>query len=81
MSRQRVLDAEIPLRLSVVLDESVLRRAAGGAEVMRDQLRHLVQAANRPNVDLRATAWPRRWSRPPSPSPGTATIWSRSAGP
>jgi transcriptional regulator with XRE-family HTH domain len=53
MSRQRVLDAEVPPRLSVILDESVLRRAVGSAEVMREQLRHLVQAASRPNVDLR----------------------------
>jgi transcriptional regulator with XRE-family HTH domain len=53
MSRQRVLDADIPLRLSVILDEAALRRVVGGAEVMREQLRHLLQAADRPNVDLR----------------------------
>ncbi len=37
----------------MILDESVLRRAVGSAEVMREQLRYLVQAASRPNVDLR----------------------------
>ena len=53
MSRQRVLTGDAPLRLAVILDEAVLRRVVGGAEVMRAQLRHLTQAAGWPNVDLR----------------------------
>jgi transcriptional regulator with XRE-family HTH domain len=53
MSRQRVLDGDHPVRLSVILDEAALHRMVGGTEVMGAQLRHLVQAAGRPNIDLR----------------------------
>lgn len=53
MSRQRVLSADVPLHLVVILDEAALHRVVGGAEVMQAQLKHLTQAARRPNVDLR----------------------------
>lgn len=54
LARQAVLDREPdPLNLSVVLDESVLLRVAGGADVMIGQLNHLALVAERPNVDLR----------------------------
>jgi transcriptional regulator with XRE-family HTH domain len=54
MARQQVLTREPdPLRLSVVLDESVLRRPTGGHAVMADQLDHLAAVASRPNVTLR----------------------------
>jgi transcriptional regulator with XRE-family HTH domain len=53
MSRQRVLAGDRPLRLTAVLDEAVLRREVGGAQVMREQLAHLLEAARTPNVDLR----------------------------
>ena len=43
---------EIPLTLQVVLDEDVLRRQIGGAEVMRHQLQHLEKVAGLPNVKL-----------------------------
>ena len=52
MTRQRILDRDEPLNLSVVLDEAALLRQVGGAEIMRDQLRHLAEAAGRPNVEL-----------------------------
>jgi transcriptional regulator with XRE-family HTH domain len=35
-----------------VLDESVIRRLAGGPSIMADQLRHLVSLAGRPNVTI-----------------------------
>lgn len=54
IARQRVLDREPePLKLSVVLDESVLHRVAGDRDVMRQQLNHLAQMADRPNVEIR----------------------------
>jgi transcriptional regulator with XRE-family HTH domain len=54
MARQGVLTREPdPLALSVVLDESVLHRVAGNADVMADQLDHLADVGARPNIDLR----------------------------
>ncbi|MEW9527649.1 helix-turn-helix domain-containing protein [Microbispora sp. NPDC049125] len=54
MARQEaVLRAESPLSLSVVLEESVLLRRFGGDEVMREQLRRLVEVSQLPNVELR----------------------------
>jgi len=52
MRRQQVLDRE-GLRLSVVLDEAVLRRRIGDQPVMYEQLQHLVRQADRPNLTLR----------------------------
>ncbi|MET8162058.1 DUF5753 domain-containing protein [Sphaerisporangium sp. NPDC005289] len=53
MNRQRVLGRDGPLRLSVVLDEAVLRRSVGGGEVLRGQLRHLIEMAESPNIGIR----------------------------
>jgi transcriptional regulator with XRE-family HTH domain len=52
MRRQQVLDRE-GLALSVVLDESVLRRRIGDDSVMYEQLQRLVREADRPNLTLR----------------------------
>ena len=52
MRRQQVLDRE-GLQLSVVLDESVLRRRIGDDRVMHEQLQHLAREAERPNLTLR----------------------------
>lgn len=52
--RQQVLTRQLePLRFSVILDESVLRRVTGGPDVMAEQLDHLVEVADLPSVDLR----------------------------
>ena len=54
MIRQQVLTSRNPpLELSVVIDEAVLLRKVGNREVMSDQLRHLAELAQLPNVDLR----------------------------
>lgn len=45
MERQKLLCREEPLRLSVIIDEAVLRRAVGTPALMRDQLWHLADAA------------------------------------
>jgi transcriptional regulator with XRE-family HTH domain len=52
MRRQQVLDRESGLQLSVVLDESVLRRRVGDDRVMYEQLQRLAREADRPNLTL-----------------------------
>jgi hypothetical protein len=52
MQRQQILNRE-GLQLSVVLDESVLRRRIGSEAVMYEQLKRLAQEAERPNLTLR----------------------------
>jgi transcriptional regulator with XRE-family HTH domain len=52
MRRQEVLDRE-GLQLSIVLDESVLKRRIGSDTVMYDQLQRLARDADRPNLTLR----------------------------
>ncbi len=52
MRRQQVLDREPGLQLSVVLDESVLRRRVGDDSVMYEQLQRLAAEAGRPNLTL-----------------------------
>ena len=52
MRRQQVLTRD-DLQLSVVLDESVLKRRIGDESVMYEQLQRLVHEADRPNVTLR----------------------------
>ncbi len=51
MQRQQVLDRD-GVQLSVVLDESVLKRRIGDASVMYEQLQRLVREADRPNFTL-----------------------------
>src|SRR5215212_5218938 len=52
MQRQAILDRAEPAQLWGVVDEAVLRRPIGGADVMRAQLEALLEAAGRPNVRL-----------------------------
>jgi transcriptional regulator with XRE-family HTH domain len=52
MRRQQVLDRHPGLELSVVLDESVLRRRVGDDRVMYEQLQRLAREADRPNLTL-----------------------------
>jgi transcriptional regulator with XRE-family HTH domain len=52
MLRQQVLSRDPELALSVILDESVLRRRIGDDPVMREQLQRLASEADRPNVTL-----------------------------
>ncbi|MCO5994891.1 helix-turn-helix domain-containing protein [Actinoallomurus rhizosphaericola] len=53
LKRQERLQGDNPLELHALLDEAVLHRQAGGAEVMRSQLERLIEAADLPNVSLR----------------------------
>ena len=51
--RQSVLTKTPPLELSFVIDESVLLRGFALAPVMRDQLTHLAEISEHPNIELR----------------------------
>jgi len=53
VQRQQVLQRESGLDLSVVLDESVLRRRVGDERVMYEQLQRLAREIDRPNLTLR----------------------------
>lgn len=46
------LGGETPARFWAILDEAVLRRTVGSVEVMRDQMRKLVEASEQPNVTV-----------------------------
>jgi transcriptional regulator with XRE-family HTH domain len=52
MKRQEVLAQTDPPLLWVVLDEFVLHRAIGGSGVMYEQITHLIEVAQRPNVTI-----------------------------
>ncbi|MGW4891265.1 DUF5753 domain-containing protein [Kitasatospora sp. NPDC004240] len=50
--RRAVLSREMPLRVWAVLSESALRHQIGGVDVMQEQLRFLVEAAEQPNINI-----------------------------
>ncbi len=52
MSRQDLLAKDEPPKLWAVLDEGALRRVIGGPEIMRAQLRHLIEVCDHPAVTL-----------------------------
>ena len=51
-TRQAVLERDPPLRFWAVIEESVLWRPIGGAQVLREQLGALIEAIRRPNITL-----------------------------
>lgn len=53
MDRQRVLRKDVPPKISLVVDESLLHRPFGGKEVMSQQLNHLVQLTKTGSVEAR----------------------------
>jgi hypothetical protein len=52
MARQERLHDRVPLRLDCVLTEAALRQQVGGPEVMREQLRHLLDMIELPHVSV-----------------------------
>lgn len=52
MARKVLFDREPTALVEVMLEESVLRRTIGSPEIMRDQLLHLAECAQRRNVTL-----------------------------
>jgi transcriptional regulator with XRE-family HTH domain len=52
LARQGLLVHDNPPELWAVLDEAALQRPVGGHDVMANQLKHLIEAAELPNVTL-----------------------------
>lgn len=52
LRRQRIISSSDPLKLSVVMDEAVLRRQIDERSVMWQQLQHLASVSELPNVKL-----------------------------
>jgi transcriptional regulator with XRE-family HTH domain len=52
IDRQAILDRDSPPLLWAVIDEAVLRREVGGSKVMHDQLWHIADASDRPNITV-----------------------------
>ncbi|WP_449066474.1 helix-turn-helix domain-containing protein [Planomonospora algeriensis] len=53
MARQDVITrTEHPMHFWAIMNEAALRRRVGGAHVMEQQLRHLMEVATRPNVTI-----------------------------
>ncbi|PAZ12959.1 transcriptional regulator [Streptomyces sp. SA15] len=65
MQRQELLTRQDAPRLWVVMDETVLRRPVGGAQVMRAQIDKLLDATKLPNVTLQVAPFAN------GPHPGT----------
>ena len=51
-SRQEILSGPTPPQLWAVVDEGALRRPVGGTEVVREQIMHLMEMAERPAITL-----------------------------
>jgi transcriptional regulator with XRE-family HTH domain len=52
MARQELLNRAAPVSVWAVIDESVVYRRIGDARVMREQLKHILDLAQAPNVTL-----------------------------
>jgi transcriptional regulator with XRE-family HTH domain len=50
--RQQILNRPDPPQLWVVIDEAVLRRPIGGADVMKAQIEYLIEASKLPNIRM-----------------------------
>ena len=61
LARQQLLHRASPPGYWVVLDETVLRRPIGGRHVMRDQLTHLIQSAEQPDVTIQVIPFAAGW--------------------
>jgi len=57
MERQSLLTRPRAPHLDVILNEAVLHRLVGGAEVMAEQLNHLLEVTQRANVSVRILPW------------------------
>lgn len=61
MERQKRLEDDPPLNYWTIVDESVLHRETGSREVMREQLRHLIDMSKRSNVTVQVLPYSEGW--------------------
>ncbi len=59
MRRQEVLSSADPPRMWFVIDEAALRRPIGGRQVMRAQLKHLLEVAALPHITVQVVPFRR----------------------
>ncbi|QLE73663.1 helix-turn-helix transcriptional regulator [Streptomyces rectiverticillatus] len=52
MARKAIFDREPTALIEMVLEESVVRRPFGSWDILRGQLRHLIEVSERPNVSI-----------------------------
>lgn len=52
MDRQKILDRSKPPYIVAIFDEMALRRLISGPDVMREQIQHLIELAQRPNITI-----------------------------
>ena len=57
LARQQILTREDRPRLWAVIDETIIHRVVGGPEVMRRQLRHLVESAERGKTTIQVVPY------------------------
>lgn len=62
VGRREVLERRNPARLVALIGEGTLRHEVGGREVMLEQLRHLYDLAQRPNIDVGVVGESTGWS-------------------
>lgn len=64
LGRQAVLNKNMAPHYTAIIDEAALRRPVGGAEAMSMQLRQLIAAQRRPNVEVRVVPFDRGMDGP-----------------
>lgn len=57
--RQTVLTRKRPPRYLAIIDEAALRRPFGGRRVMAEQIRHIIEVAEQPNVSVQVIPFQR----------------------
>jgi transcriptional regulator with XRE-family HTH domain len=61
LARQDLLKRPAPPQYRVVLEETVLRRPIGGADIMRAQLQHLIDMAAQPSITIQILPFTAGW--------------------
>jgi transcriptional regulator with XRE-family HTH domain len=61
LARQDLLKRPVPPQYWVLLEETTLRRTIGGRDVMRGQLKHLIEAAGQPDITIQVLPFSAGW--------------------